>query len=57
MVDLATGTPTVRPPDGAYWRRVHALGAWWCLGSSALDPRLLTEYAPEPLPMMREAGL
>jgi len=57
MVDLATRTPTVRPPDGAYWRRVRALGAWWCLGSSALDPRLLTEYAPEPLPMMREAGL
>jgi len=41
----------------AYLRRLHAVGAWWCLGSSAVEPRLLLEYAPACLPDLYEAGL
>ena len=48
---------SVRLPEVAYLRRLHALGAWWCLGSSAVEPRLLLEYAPARLPDLYEAGL
>lgn len=48
---------TVTVSDESYTRRLHALGAWWCLGSSAVEPRLLLQYAPAPLPGLREAGL
>ena len=27
-----------------YLRRLRVLGAWWCLGSSAVEPELLIEY-------------
>jgi len=32
-----------------YLRQLRILGAWWCLGSSALVPRLLLQYPPAPL--------
>lgn len=56
MPELAAVPLTVHLPDGAYLLRLRALGAWWRLGSSAIEPRLLTEYAPEPVPVIREAG-
>jgi len=56
MPELAAVTLTVHLPQGAYVLRLRALGAWWRLGSSAIEPRLLTEYAPEPLTVIREAG-
>ena len=31
-----------------YLQRLRALGAWWKLGSSALDPGLLIQYATNP---------
>ena len=34
----------VRIPADVYVRRLRALGAWWKLGSSALDPDLLIQY-------------
>lgn len=37
-------TKTV-PPD-RYLERLRVLGAWWRLGSSALEPRLLIEVEP-----------
>ena len=43
--------------DDTYLRELRVLGAWWSLGSSALDPRLLTQYAAARLPALREAGL
>jgi len=27
-----------------YLRRLGVLGAWWCLGSSSVEPELLIEY-------------
>jgi len=27
-----------------YLRRLRVLGAWWCLGSSSVEPELLIEY-------------
>jgi hypothetical protein len=30
-------------PEAAYFQRLRVLGAWWRLGSSALEPRLLAE--------------
>jgi hypothetical protein len=38
-----------RIPHELYLRQLSALGAWWCLGSSALEPSLLTRYAPAGL--------
>jgi hypothetical protein len=33
-------------PETVYLRQLQTLGAWWCLGSSDLDPGLLTRYGP-----------
>ena len=34
-------TITVYLPTQLYERRLRALGAWWCLGSSVLRPELM----------------
>src|SRR5439155_23586304 len=34
---------TLSLPEPAYLRCLRVLGAWWCLGSSALQPRLLMQ--------------
>ena len=39
----------VYPSERRYLRQLRILGAWWCLGSSALLPRLLLLYPPAPL--------
>jgi hypothetical protein len=39
----------VYPSERTYLRQLRMLGAWWCLGSSALVPRLLLQYPPAPL--------
>ena len=31
-------------PEPAYLRCLRVLGAWWCLGSSGLQPRVLMSY-------------
>ena len=41
-------TITVYLPTQSYERRLRALAAWWCLGSSALQPRLLMQYEARP---------
>lgn len=38
-------------------RQLRAPGAWWFLGSSALEPHLATLGAAGPLAGLREAGL
>lgn len=43
---MTTHALVVSMPGQIYWARLRALGAWWCLGSSVLDPRLLMQYAP-----------
>ena len=40
-----------------YEQRLRVLAAWWCLGSSALEPQLLLQYAPVPPAQLRAAGL
>jgi hypothetical protein len=35
----------VSMPNDAYLQRLRVLGAWWRLGSSALNPDLLIERA------------
>lgn len=35
--------------ERAYLKQLRILGAWWCLGSSALAPRLLLLYPPAPV--------
>jgi hypothetical protein len=52
-----TPAVTIRLSDELYLRRLRALGAWWCLGSSVLDPGLLVQYVPLRLSALREAGL
>ena len=52
-----TGAVVVSMPDEIYLARLRALGAWWCLGSSALEPRVLMQYAPAPLASLYEVGL
>ena len=39
----------VYPSERRYLRQLQILGAWWCLGSSALVPRLLLLYPPAPV--------
>jgi hypothetical protein len=57
MTQLATVETTVAlTPDG-YLQQLRALGAWWCLGSSAVAPHLLARYAPAHPAALREAGL
>ncbi len=57
MIGLATPGVTVRLPRDGYLQELRTIGAWWCLGSSALQPRLLVQYAPARLAALREAGL
>jgi len=38
-----TTTIAVSMPNDAYLQRLRVLGAWWRLGSSALNPDLLIE--------------
>jgi len=46
---------TVTLPDEMYARSLHVLGAWWCLASSSIDPRLLIQWVPAPLASPRAA--
>jgi hypothetical protein len=39
---------TLTLPEPAYLRCLRVLGAWWCLGSSALAPRVLMPYVARP---------
>ncbi len=50
-----TTTITMQVSDDLYAQRLRALAAWWCLGSSTLEPQVLMRYAP--LSRLREAGL
>ena len=43
--------------DAVYLHQLRALGTWWCLGSSALEPALLTRYTRPTLAPLRRAGL
>jgi hypothetical protein len=43
--------------DQLYEQRLRALAAWWCLGSSALEPQLLVQFAPATPAQLRTAGL
>ena len=54
---MTTPTLVIRMPDDLYLRRLRVLGAWWCLGSSALEPGLLARYLPATPRSLREAGL
>ena len=36
----------VYPSERRYLRQLRILGAWWCLRSSKLSPRLLLLYPP-----------
>lgn len=47
----------VSMPNEIYLARLRALGAWWCLGSSALEPGTLMQYAPVAPSLLYEAGL
>jgi hypothetical protein len=49
-------TVVINVPDEAYAKSLRVLGAWWCLGSSAIDPVLLMRCVPAQLPSPREAG-
>lgn len=44
-------------PDALYLQQLRALGAWWCLGSSALEPALLTRYPGPTVPPLGRAGV
>ena len=50
-------TTTIYLPTQVYERRLRALAAWWCLGSSALRPELLMVAGPVPPADLRAAGL
>lgn len=39
-----TNTIAIEIPIHTYLHRLRALGAWWRLGSSALNPELLVTY-------------
>lgn len=49
-------TTTIYLPTQAYERRLRALAAWWCLGSSALQPELLMMAGAVPPGDLRPAG-
>jgi len=38
----------VSGPEQWYLLQLRVLGAWWCLGSSALEPHLLLRYSLAP---------
>ena len=44
---MTTGI-TLCLPEPAYLRRLRVLAAWWCMGSSALEPQLLMRYEAQP---------
>ncbi|HVH68319.1 MAG TPA: hypothetical protein VM716_10660 [Gemmatimonadales bacterium] len=50
-------TATIALTDELYEQRLRALAAWWCLGSSALEPQLLVQFAPVTPAELRSAGL
>jgi len=50
-------TITVYVPTQLYERRLRALAAWWCLGSSALRPELLMAAEPVSPADLHDAGL
>jgi hypothetical protein len=35
-------------PEPAYLRCLRVLAAWWCLGSSSLQPQLIMRYGARP---------
>jgi hypothetical protein len=35
-------------PEPAYLRCLRVLAAWWCLGSSAVQPLLIMQYGARP---------
>jgi len=39
---------TLTLPEPAYLRYLRVLAAWWCLGSSAVQPQLLIRYKVRP---------
>jgi len=39
---------TLTLPELAYLRCLRVLAAWWCLGSSAVQPQLLMRYEVRP---------
>ena len=41
-------TITLSLPEAAYLRCLRVLGAWWCLGSSVLQPQVLMRYEERP---------
>jgi hypothetical protein len=43
-----TAAITLRLPEPAYLRCLRVLAAWWCLGSSALQPQVLMRYGAQP---------
>ncbi len=57
MIAPSAPAVAVSLSEDGYLERLRVLGAWWCLGSSALDPRLLLHNSPAWLPALREAGL
>ncbi len=42
-----TSTIAVSMPNDVYLQRLRVLGAWWRLGSSALNPELLIEQVDD----------
>ncbi len=42
-----TSTIAVSMPNDVYLQRPRVLGAWWRLGSSALNPELLIEHVED----------
>jgi hypothetical protein len=50
-------TTNLSVPDELYEQRLRGLAAWWCLGSSALEPQLLVQFAPVAPAQLRTAGL
>jgi hypothetical protein len=52
-----TAAISLSVPDQLYEQRLRALAAWWCLGSSALEPQLLVQFAPVTPARLRTAGL
>ena len=45
-----TPTFTVRVPVDVYLLQLRVLAAWWCLGSSRLEPQVLLPYLAARLP-------
>ncbi len=39
-----TTAMTLTMPEPEYLRCLRVLAAWWCLGSSAVQPRVLVRY-------------